>query len=286
MDIDPARQQLQVPRLAVLGPGDVLAADVDLHILRHVVDFGINTVGGVARRVDLRALPQECDHLGEPVLLGALEPHEIRNEPVAQAEGRERQRPAGVLLFGPAEQVRAVPDLGLHFLLAVAEVVVGENGHHHAVHVTRGDLEWPTLVVKLLLVGPAHARGALCLGGVACVREADVLLLQSREMRRQNHAAAVAGPAVHVERGIVGWEIGISGIAEDAFHKIEVRDQPAGDEIPDLRAFSGEIPGTAGQTSGLSNSETMVSTGSGQLAVNGRRMSSAGGRSASSSKRT
>ncbi len=61
-------------------------------------------------------------------------------------------------------------------------------------------------------------------------------------MRRQNHAAAVAGPAVHVERGIVGGEIGIAGVAEDALHKVEVRDQSAGDEVADLRALFGRDP--------------------------------------------
>ena len=49
--------------------------------------------------------------------------------------------------------------------------------------------------------------------------------------------------------------------------------------------FSGVTFGTAGQTSGRSSRLTIVSTGRFQLAVNGSRSSSAGGRSASSSSR-
>ena len=237
MDVNLARQQLQVLRLAMQGPRNVLAMDVYLHVLGHVVDFGVNPVGGIARWVELRAFPEEREHLLESVLPGAIEPHEIWGEAVAKTKGRERQRAAGMLLFGPAEQIRAVADLSLHFLLAIAEVIVSEDGDHHAIHVTRGDLERATLVVDLVFVGPAHACGTLSLRGLARVREANVLLLQPRKMRRQNHAAAVARPAVHIDRSVVGREIGIAGIAEDALHKVEVRDQAAGDEVADLVAL-------------------------------------------------
>ena len=118
-------------RLAVLGPGDVLAVDVDLHVLRHVVDRGPERVGRVARRVPPRAIAEQREHLGEAVA-GRHDPHLVRREPVAEVEGGERQRPARVLLLRQAEEVGAVADLGLHFLLAVAEVVVGDQGDHHA----------------------------------------------------------------------------------------------------------------------------------------------------------
>ncbi len=49
--------------------------------------------------------------------------------------------------------------------------------------------------------------------------------------------------------------------------------------------FSGVTLGTAGQTSGRSSSETIVSTGWGHPAANGSRSMLAGGRSASASRR-
>ena len=86
--------------------------------------------------------------------------------------------------------------------------------------------------------------------------------------------------------GVVARQVGIAGVAEDALHEVEVGDQPAGHEEAHLHAASpASTLGTAGQTSGRSSSDTIVSTGSGQLAVNGRRSSSAGGRSASCSSR-
>ena len=206
-------------RLAVLGPRDVLAMDVDLHVLRHVVDLGPERVDGVAAGVAPRAVAQQRGHLGVAVA-GGHDPHLIGGEPVAQVEGGKRQRPAGVLLLGQAEQVGAVADLGLHFLLAVAEVVVGDEGDHHALGPARGELERAAVVVQLVF---------------ALVRQAEIFLADPGEVRREDDAAAVAGPAVHVERGVVGRQVGVAGVAEDALHEVEVGDQPAGREEPHLQ---------------------------------------------------
>ena len=67
--------------------------------------------------------------------------------------------------------------------------------------------------------------------------------------------------------------------------KSRLETSPPGTKNRTSMRFSGETFGTAGHTSGRSSSETMVSTGSGQLAVKGSRSSSAGGRNASSSSR-
>ncbi len=210
--------------------------DVDLHVLRHVVDLGIDPVGRIARGVVRRALADQRQHLREPVVR-AHDPHLLRHEALAQAEGGERQRSARVLLLGQPEQVRAVADLGLDLLLAVPEVVVGQDRDHHALDAARGELEGPSVVVQLGLVRPAHAGCALGVGGPAHVRQADVLLAEAREVRGEDDAAAVAGPAVHVERGVVPGKVRVARVAEDALHEVQVGDQAAGHEEPHLHAL-------------------------------------------------
>ena len=65
---------------------------------------------------------------------------------------------AGVLLLGQPEEVRGVGDLGLDLLLAVAEVVVGDNREDDSGFVTGAQLERLALVVELWPVHPAGAR--------------------------------------------------------------------------------------------------------------------------------
>ncbi len=231
--------------LAVPGPLDVLAGDVDLHVLRHVVDLGIERVGRIAGGVEPGTLSQEREHLGEAVV-GAHHSHQIGREAVAQVEGGERQRPTRVLLLGQAVQVGAVADLGLDLLLAVAEVVVGQDGDHHSPGVARGDLEGPAVVVPLALVRPAHPGGTLRVRGAALVRQAELLLAEPREVGREDHAAAVARPAVHVEPGVVGRQGRIAGIAEDALHEVQVGHQPAGREEAHLHPLLRRDPGNLG----------------------------------------
>ena len=60
---------------------------------------------------------------------------------LAQVVAGEGQRPAGVLLLHAAEEVGRVPDLGLDLLLAVAEVVVGDDGDDDAALVAGHQLE-------------------------------------------------------------------------------------------------------------------------------------------------
>ena len=53
-------------------------------------------------------------------------------------------------------------------------------------------------------------------------------------MRREDDAAGVAGPMLHVERGIIFRQERITAIAENAFHKIQVAHQIARHEETDL----------------------------------------------------
>ena len=146
----------------------------------------------------------------------------------------------------------------------------------------------PAVVVQLVLVRPAHPARALARRWprLTCGRPRSFL------RSRVRCGARMTQPLWPVQRstssaGVVRRQVGVAGVAEDALHEVEVRDQAARREEADLHAASpASTLGTAGQTSGRSSSETIVSTGSGQSAVNGRRSSSAGGRSASCSSRS
>ena len=131
MNVDLAGQKLEMLLLAPAHPCDVLPGDVDLHVFRHVMDFGVQRVGRVAGVVELRAVAQQGTNFGEFVA-GAHRPDVIGDEAVAKIEGREGQRTARVLLLCHAEQVRTVADLSLDLLLAIPEVVVGKDRHHDA----------------------------------------------------------------------------------------------------------------------------------------------------------
>ena len=197
--------------------------DIDLHVLRHVVDRGPERIGRVAGRMPPRTIAEQVEHLGEPVT-GGHDPHLVQGEPVAEVERGEGERSARVFLLRQAVEIGAVADLGLHFLLAVPEVVVGDQGDDHTLGTARGELEGAAVIVELVL---------------AIVGQADVLLPHPSEVRREDHAAAVPGPAVHVESGVVRGQVRVAGVAEDAFHEIEVAHQPAGGEEPDLEPLLG-----------------------------------------------
>ena len=190
----------------------------------------------------LDRVAEQREHLGEPVV-GAHDPHQVRHEAVAQAEGGEGQRAARVLLLGQPEQVGAVADLGLDLLLAVAEVVVGEDRDHHAVDAARGDLEGPAVVVQLVLVRPAHARRALAprWPRLTCGRPRSFL------RRRVRCGARMTQPLWPVQwstssAGVVLGQVGIAGVAEDALDEVEVGDQAAGHEEAHLHALLRRAP--------------------------------------------
>ena len=69
------------------------------------------------------------------------------------------------------------------------------------------------------------------------MRQADVLLLHSDEMRGQNHAAGVSGPVLDVERGVVFREVGVASVAEDAFDEIQIAHQAGWGEEADFHCF-------------------------------------------------
>ncbi len=237
-DVDVLGAQRDRVLLAVADPRDGGVAHGEGGLLRHedhVLELG---VGCVAFRLHVPQLRVAGDGLLEGVRLAGL-----RREDPAEVEAREGQCAAGVLLLDEAEEVRRVGDLCLDFLLAVAEVVVGDDGDDDATLVADAQLEGGAAVVELVLVLPALAVSALTLGGVVKVREAEILLLQPREMRREDDGAGVAGPRRGIEGRVVVRQEGVAGVAEDSLDEIEVGKQRRRREEPDLHGALGSEAG-------------------------------------------
>ena len=56
----------------------------------------------------------------------------VAAEFLAQIVARKNQRAAGVFLLAQAVEIGRVADLRLHFLLAIAEIIVGNDGDDDA----------------------------------------------------------------------------------------------------------------------------------------------------------
>ncbi len=149
--------------------------------------------------------------------------------------------PPGVLFFANAEQIGGVTDLSLDFLLAIAVIVVGDDRNHHAAAIAAGQFERAAAVIRLVRIAPAHAVAALAFGGLIEMRETQVFLLHAGEMRRQDDAAGMPAPMDGIERRVVFGQVGISAVAENAFHEIEIADQAGGREEAGLHGPLGIV---------------------------------------------
>ena len=125
----------------------------------------------------------------------------------------------------------------IDLLLAVAEVVVGEEGHDEAAPRPDADLECAPVVVALVGRLPGHAVAALALGRVEPVRQSEVLLGHFSQVRREDDAARLSAPVLDVERSVVLWKAGVARVAEDGLHEVHVGDHGARRHQPDLHAL-------------------------------------------------
>jgi len=223
------RQHLPVP---LVRPGDGPGAHVEVRVLGHVDHRGERAVHGPAARPRLDAVAEQRQGVLEARLGSAV--RGLRPEPLAEHVARVGHRAAGVLLLAPAQEVRRVRDLRLHLLLAVAEVVVGDDRDDDAAGVAGRDLERAAAVVAVVLPPPAHAVAALPLGGLGLRRQAQVPRAQPHEVRREDHAARVPGPPGYVERGVVLGQVRVARVAEDRLDEVQVRDERPGREEADL----------------------------------------------------
>ena len=169
---------------------------------------------------------------------------------LAQVVARVGDGAAGVLLLHAAEEVGRVPDLGLDLLLAVAEVVVRDDGDDDAALVAGHALEGLAAVVELVLALPALAVTALALGGLLPGWQAQLLLGQGGQVRGEDDAAGVAGPRLRSQGGVVLRQVGVAAIAEDALDEVQVGDQAAGGDEADLHGALGGEAGDLGHDDG------------------------------------
>src|ERR1035437_10049355 len=91
---------------------------------------------------------------------------DIAAEFLAQVETGENQRASRVLLLAEAIKVGGETDLGFDLLLAVAEIVIGDEGDNEAGLVAAGQFEGSAVVVEFGRVAPAHLVTALAFVGL------------------------------------------------------------------------------------------------------------------------
>ena len=199
-----------------------------------------------AVRARLEAAGVALDDVLEGQALGGVDVGVL----LAQVVARVGDGAAGVLLLHAAEEVGRVPDLGLDLLLAVAEVVVRDDGDDDAALVAGHALEGLAAVVELGLVLPALAVAALALGGLLPGGQAQLLLGQGGQVRGEDDAAGVAGPGLRGQGGVVLRQVGVAAVAEDALDEVQVGDQAAGGDEADLHGALGGEAGDLGHDDG------------------------------------
>ena len=178
-----------------------------------------------------------------------------RIELLAENISRERRCAAGVLFLAEAEQVGGVADLRFDFFLAIAEIVVGDDRDDHAAAIAAGQFESVSAVVELrLLRASTCRRGAALCGGVV-MRQAEIFLLEPGEVRRQDHAAGVAGPVHGIQRGVVFGKIGSPPLPKMHSTKSRLLTRLPGAKKRVSMVLAGSRP-VAGQTSGRSRRVT------------------------------
>ena len=164
---------------------------------------------------------------------------EVAAEFLAQVVTRVHQRPAGVLFLAQAKQIRRIADLRFDLLLAIAKIVVRDDGHHHPAVIAAGELERAAVVVQVAGLLPAHSVAALTLRRGVPVWQAHRFLGHADQVRRKDDAARVPGPMLDIQSRVILRQERIAGVPEDALHEIEVADEIARREEPNLHALLG-----------------------------------------------
>src|ERR1700693_5859190 len=146
-----------------------------------------------------------------------------------------------MLFLTESIQVRSVADLGFDLLLAITEVVVGNDRDNHSAFIAAGQLESQAVIIEFSLVVPAHAVAAVTLRGGIQVRQTELFLSDLCQVRRENNATSVPGPVISIQPGIVLRQKRVAGVSKDALNEIEIADETARHDKPDLhRFFRGE----------------------------------------------
>ena len=243
-DVSFFRLQLDRMRARVVRPRDGLLVQVEFGVLRHIHDGGIFFVHAVAFRLHVHETRVEFRRLGKTVF--QLPDVLIAAELFAEIVARKHQRAAGVLLLGVAEQVCGVADLRLHFLFAIAVIVVGDDRDDDTVFVAARQLERVATVVDFVLGLPAHPVAALAFCGLVPMRQADRFFRGLDQVRREDDAAGVAAPMFRIQRRIVLRQQRITRVSKNAFDEIQVAHQISGNEETDFHRLFRCEPGHGG----------------------------------------
>ena len=124
---------------ALAFPADEAVSKSENRVLRDVEDVGIAAVDGIALRL---ALDQAAEQLHRVLEGGFLQADGAAGVKIlAQDVGGKGDGAAGVLFFAEAEEIGGVADLRLHFLFAIAVIIVGDDRDHHAALIAAADFE-------------------------------------------------------------------------------------------------------------------------------------------------
>ena len=189
-----------------------------LGILGNIKYAPIPAVDGIMLRLNLHPVAQPMHRLQKSDLLGQHSAAGV--ELLSQHIGGKSDRAAGVFFLADSEEVGGKADLRLHFLLAIAVIVIGDQGHNDPARIPACQLKRPAAVVRLLRLPPTHTLVTLPLAGVVIVRQSQLFFRQAYQMRRQNHATRVPSPMHCIQRRIVFRQVRIAGITKNALHKI------------------------------------------------------------------
>ena len=101
-----------------------------------------------------------------------------------------------MLFLRKSKKVRRIADLGFDLFLAITEIVIGDDRDNHSAFIAACHFESHAIVVKFLLVFPAHPVAALAFGGDLQVWQTQLSLCDFGEVRREDDATGVASPVL------------------------------------------------------------------------------------------
>src|SRR6516164_2361231 len=108
-----------------------------------------------------------------------------------------------MFLLAGAVQIGSEADLGLDLFLAIAVIVVRDDGDHYAAFIAASHLEGPAGVIRLVFAGPAHAVALLPFASFGYMRKSNGGFANPHQVRRQQDTTRVSGPVQRVEPGVI-----------------------------------------------------------------------------------
>ena len=222
-------------RAGRIGPRDGLLEQIELRVFGDVNDLRIFFIYAVAFRLHVHQVRVKFRGLVKAVF--QLADVFVAAELLTQIVARKNERAARVLFLGVAKKICRVADLRLHFLFAIAVIIIRDDGDDDAVFIAAGELERVAAIVDFVFGLPAHSVAALAVGRLVEGREADGFFRRLDKVRRENHAARVAAPVFHVERGIIFRQQRVARVAKNIFDEIQIAHQISGNEEAHLHRF-------------------------------------------------